>query len=264
MTVEEFQAVCDRFTNKRLFERDHQGDLVRDAAGNLTQAQRRQRAGLTRMGGVAIIDYGLCNLDSVRRAGRGAAAASPYVVTDGRRRSGGPTASCCPASARSATRWRNLARAALDAALADAGRAAGMPAARHLPRDAAAGAPRATEGGRHRGPRVDPGRGPSGSMPTRERPASPPRRLERRSSPTGHAAAVRRASSPTADFYFVHSYHLVPDDPATCAATTPYADGLVSSVGPRRRLRRPVPPREEPARRLPAAAELPGASDDRC
>jgi N-acetyl sugar amidotransferase len=37
MTVEEFQAVCDRFTNKRLFLRDHQGDLVRDELGNLTR-----------------------------------------------------------------------------------------------------------------------------------------------------------------------------------------------------------------------------------
>ena len=35
MTVEEFQRVCDRFTNKRLFVRDNQGELVRDATGSL-------------------------------------------------------------------------------------------------------------------------------------------------------------------------------------------------------------------------------------
>ncbi len=37
MDVTEFQAVCDRFTNKRLFQTDHQGALVRDRRGNLTK-----------------------------------------------------------------------------------------------------------------------------------------------------------------------------------------------------------------------------------
>jgi glutamine amidotransferase len=32
------------------------------------------------------------------------------------------------------------------------------------------------------------------------------------------------------DFYFVHSYHLVPADPADVAATTPYTGGFVSAV----------------------------------
>ncbi|MBU6373945.1 MAG: imidazole glycerol phosphate synthase subunit HisH [Alphaproteobacteria bacterium] len=32
------------------------------------------------------------------------------------------------------------------------------------------------------------------------------------------------------DFYFVHSYHFVPDDPADIAATTPYCGGFVSIV----------------------------------
>jgi len=37
MTREEFQAVCDRFTNRKLFETDRHGNLVRDNAGNLTK-----------------------------------------------------------------------------------------------------------------------------------------------------------------------------------------------------------------------------------
>jgi N-acetyl sugar amidotransferase len=37
MTRDEFVAVCDRFTNKRLFVCDRHGDLVRDRDGNLTK-----------------------------------------------------------------------------------------------------------------------------------------------------------------------------------------------------------------------------------
>jgi len=37
MTVDEFFVVCDRFTNKRLFQTDRHGELVRDARGNLTR-----------------------------------------------------------------------------------------------------------------------------------------------------------------------------------------------------------------------------------
>ena len=37
MTMDDFVAVCDRFTNKRLFVTDRHGALVRDADGNLTR-----------------------------------------------------------------------------------------------------------------------------------------------------------------------------------------------------------------------------------
>ncbi|MCU1430318.1 MAG: Pseudaminic acid biosynthesis protein PseA,possible Pse5Ac7Ac acetamidino synthase [Actinomycetia bacterium] len=37
MTLDEFVAVCDRFTNKRLFVCDRHGDLVKDRDGNLTK-----------------------------------------------------------------------------------------------------------------------------------------------------------------------------------------------------------------------------------
>jgi imidazole glycerol-phosphate synthase subunit HisH len=47
--------------------------------------------------------------------------------------------------------------------------------------------------------------------------------------PTGSGGLFAGTEAGT-DFYFVHSYHLVPDDPTDTAATTPYADGLVSSV----------------------------------
>lgn len=37
LTLDEFQDICDRFTNKRLFETDRHGELVRDVGGNLTK-----------------------------------------------------------------------------------------------------------------------------------------------------------------------------------------------------------------------------------
>ena len=37
MTLDEFIRVCDRFTNKRLFLIDSQGNLVKDRDGNLTK-----------------------------------------------------------------------------------------------------------------------------------------------------------------------------------------------------------------------------------
>lgn len=37
MTVEDFQAVCDRFTNKKLFQADRHGHLMRDARGDLVK-----------------------------------------------------------------------------------------------------------------------------------------------------------------------------------------------------------------------------------
>ena len=37
VTMDEFIAICDRFTNKRLFETDPQGKLRKDRQGNLTK-----------------------------------------------------------------------------------------------------------------------------------------------------------------------------------------------------------------------------------
>jgi hypothetical protein len=35
MTVDEFIAVCDRFTNKKIFKTDARGNLIKDKNGNL-------------------------------------------------------------------------------------------------------------------------------------------------------------------------------------------------------------------------------------
>ena len=37
MTLDDFIRVCDRFTNKKLFECDARGNLVKDRDGNLTK-----------------------------------------------------------------------------------------------------------------------------------------------------------------------------------------------------------------------------------
>ena len=37
MTIEEFIILCDRFTNKKLFVCDTNGNLVKDSHGNLTK-----------------------------------------------------------------------------------------------------------------------------------------------------------------------------------------------------------------------------------
>lgn len=37
MTVDEFIKICDKFTNKKIFKRDSNGNLVKDADGNLTK-----------------------------------------------------------------------------------------------------------------------------------------------------------------------------------------------------------------------------------
>ena len=37
LSLEDFVAVCDRFTNKRLFKCDSRGELIKDRNGNLTK-----------------------------------------------------------------------------------------------------------------------------------------------------------------------------------------------------------------------------------
>ena len=37
MPLDEFDMICDRFTNKKIFARDNRGDLLKDADGNLTK-----------------------------------------------------------------------------------------------------------------------------------------------------------------------------------------------------------------------------------
>lgn len=47
--------------------------------------------------------------------------------------------------------------------------------------------------------------------------------------PRGRSPLMRDAPD-GADFYFVHSFHFAPEDPADIAATTPYCGGFVSIV----------------------------------
>ena len=37
MSVEEFTKICDKFTNKKIFEKDARGQLTKDRKGNLTK-----------------------------------------------------------------------------------------------------------------------------------------------------------------------------------------------------------------------------------
>jgi len=37
MSIDEFIATCDRFTNKKLFQTDSRGNLIKDRRGNLTK-----------------------------------------------------------------------------------------------------------------------------------------------------------------------------------------------------------------------------------
>jgi hypothetical protein len=37
ISLEEFQKICDRFTNKKLFEKNANGELLKDKYGNLTK-----------------------------------------------------------------------------------------------------------------------------------------------------------------------------------------------------------------------------------
>ena len=46
LTVDEFEAVCDRFTNKAIFATDRRGDLVKDEYGNLTKINDDNVTGL--------------------------------------------------------------------------------------------------------------------------------------------------------------------------------------------------------------------------
>ena len=115
MTFDEFIAVCDRFTNKRLFVTDRHGELVRDDRRNLTKINYDNVRGMADVTDVAVVDYGMCNLDSVRRALE-ECGATPSC-TDDPPTSRRPTASCSPASARSRRDARTSRSAGLDEAL---------------------------------------------------------------------------------------------------------------------------------------------------
>ena len=103
------------------------------------------------MNRVAIVDYGLCNLDSVARAVE-ECGGNRARHRRARRPRAAPTASSCRASARFRTRWRNLrALGPRRRARPSRSSATAMPVPRHLPRHAAAGRRAATRCARPRG-----------------------------------------------------------------------------------------------------------------
>lgn len=177
------------------------------------------------MNRVAIVDYGLCNLDSVRRA----------VEECG----GSPTVTADPADLHDADRiilpgvgafgdaMHNLREAKLDVALADEVMGGGAPflgicLGMHLM------ATRGFEFGEHAG------LGWVDADVVRLTPTETDRRVPH----IGWNEVMPRPECPLfeglepgTDFYFVHSYHVRCNDPDAIAATTPYCGGFASAVG---------------------------------
>ena len=211
MTLDEFEAVCDRFTNKRLFVTRpprRAGPRPRTATSRRSTTTTSSRHCVNR---VAIVDYGLCNLDSVRAGARGVRRAAPRrrptTPRARRRRPDRPARrrrvprrharTCEPRARRRARASRSL-----DDGAPFLGICLGMQLL------AATG----DEGERHRGPRLDRRRRCDRLVPDRQRRAHPPRRAGTRSTPTERVAAVRRhrRRAPTSTSCTA----------STCAATT--------------------------------------------
>lgn len=175
------------------------------------------------MGSVAIIDYGLSNLDSVRRALE-KLSARPYVASHAGDL-GTPDRIVLPGVGALPDAMENLVARGFDTALAEQvddgvpllGICLGMQLL----------ATKGTEGTPTSGLGWIPG-----EIVRIEAP-DPDTRVPH----VGWNEVVPAANGPlfdqvpeASDFYFVHSFHFVPDDAASIAATTPYAGGLVSAV----------------------------------
>lgn len=176
------------------------------------------------MGGVAIIDYGLCNLDSVRRACE-ELGATPHVVPDGDRL-GHPDRIVLPGVGAFPDAMANLVERGLDAALKDQVVNNGIPLL-GICLGMQLLASSSTEGGTTGGLGWIPGE-VRRLVPTVGDPRVPHVGWNT-VHPVGPSPLFAGVEGET-DFYFVHSFHFVPDADGDIAATTPYADGLVSSV----------------------------------
>ncbi len=175
---------------------------------------------------VTVVDHGLGNVDSVCRALEEAGAvvrlaASPAEVRDAARL-------VLPGVGAFRDGMRGLRARGLDDALR-AACGAGVPLL-GICLGMQLLAERGTEGGEEPGLGFVPGE-------VRRLVAHPGERVPHVGWNEVHPCAPARAGllrdlPGGADVYFVHSYHLVPADPAHIVATTPYAGGFVSVVSP--------------------------------
>jgi glutamine amidotransferase len=175
------------------------------------------------MNTVAVIDYGLCNLDSVARAV--AECGGKPIVTNEPEALTGVDRLVLPGVGAFHDAMDNLRRTGLDEAI-KIQTGAGIPllavclGMQLLARSS-------TEGGKTEG---------LGLVDAEVRRLSPDDETER----VPHMGwnnvdvqidhAIFREVPTNSDFYFVHSYHLVPSNEADVSATTPYCGGFVSGI----------------------------------
>ena len=176
------------------------------------------------MGRVAIVDYGLSNLDSVGRALE-ELGAMPYVVADGSQL-GRPDHIVLPGVGAFVDAMANLRERGLDEALRDQVLGTGVPLL-GICLGMQLLATKGTEGAPVEGLGWVPG----------EVVRIVPSDADTRVPHVGWNEIEPTAGCPLfcgvdagSDFYFVHSFHLVPDQGTSVAATTPYAEGIVSAV----------------------------------
>lgn len=173
---------------------------------------------------VAVVDYGVSNLDSVARALE-ECGASPFVTSDPAELRHA-SLMVLPGVGAFADGMRNLRERGLDQALREQVLEQGVPLlgvclGMHLLAD------RGIEGGETQGLGLVPG------TAVKLQPDEPGTRIPHVGWNEVHSARpspLMEGIEDGRDFYFVHSYHLACDDPADVLATTPYCGGIASAV----------------------------------
>lgn len=177
------------------------------------------------MNRVAIIDYGLCNLDSVRRAVE-EVGGSPVVVGKGADL-GEPDHVVLPGVGAFPDAMAELRRRDLLAPLEDQVMGYGVPLL-----GVCLGMQLLARTGTEHGPSE--GLGWIDAEVMRLEPDAPGTRLPHMGWNEVHLTRQSElfdGLASGADFYFVHGYHLVASRPEDVLATTPYCGGFVSAVG---------------------------------
>ncbi len=173
---------------------------------------------------VAIVDYGLCNLDSVRRAVEECGARA--YITDQPGELARADRIILPGVGSFTEAMDNLRANRMDEALAEEVLVGGAPflgVCLGMQLLAAVG----IEGGESKG------LGWVNGSVVRLQPTEPDRRVPHVGWNEVHArpgATLFRGVPDQADFYFVHSYRLEAVDGDVVAASTPYGDGFTSAV----------------------------------